>query len=48
MTNLAEPAIARAAAWRLRMRVSTHFSADAMTDAVLAAYRAAIATGQRS
>jgi glycosyltransferase involved in cell wall biosynthesis len=40
---LDQPAIARAAAWRLRLRVNTHFSAKAMTDAVLAAYGDAIA-----
>ena len=40
---LAEPAIARAATWRLRMRVSGAFSAAAMTDSVLAGYRAALA-----
>jgi glycosyltransferase involved in cell wall biosynthesis len=39
--TLAEPAIARAATWRLRMRVSSGFSAAAMTDSVLAAYHAA-------
>jgi glycosyltransferase involved in cell wall biosynthesis len=41
--SLAEPAIARAATWRLRMRVSAAFSAGAMTDSVLAGYRAALA-----
>jgi glycosyltransferase involved in cell wall biosynthesis len=41
---LAQPAIARAAAWRLRMRVSASFSANVMTEAVLAAYREALAT----
>jgi glycosyltransferase involved in cell wall biosynthesis len=40
---LAEPAIARAATWRLRMRVSGAFSAGIMTDSVLAGYRAALA-----
>jgi glycosyltransferase involved in cell wall biosynthesis len=40
---LSQPAIARAAAWRLRMRISASFSANVMTEAVLAAYRAAIA-----
>jgi glycosyltransferase involved in cell wall biosynthesis len=40
---LAEPAIARAATWRLRMRVSGAFSAGIMTDSVLAGYRAAFA-----
>jgi glycosyltransferase involved in cell wall biosynthesis len=44
MTALADPAAALAAASRLRERVSAHFSADVMTDAVLAAYRDAIAT----
>jgi glycosyltransferase involved in cell wall biosynthesis len=39
---VAEPAVARASAWRLRMRVSANFSADVMTDAVLAAYREAL------
>jgi glycosyltransferase involved in cell wall biosynthesis len=42
-TCLSEPAIARAAAWRLRMRVSAAFSASVMTDAVIAAYREGIA-----
>jgi glycosyltransferase involved in cell wall biosynthesis len=42
-TALSEPAIARAGAWRLRMRVSASFSANVMTEAVLAAYTAAIA-----
>jgi glycosyltransferase involved in cell wall biosynthesis len=41
--SLAEPAIARAATWRLRMRVSAAFSAGAMTDNALAGYRAALA-----
>jgi len=35
---LSDPAAARAAAVRLHQRVAKHFSADAMTDAVLAAY----------
>jgi glycosyltransferase involved in cell wall biosynthesis len=39
----AEPAIARAATWRLRMRVGSAFSAAVMTDSVLDAYRAALA-----
>jgi glycosyltransferase involved in cell wall biosynthesis len=42
----AEPARVRALTERLRQRVATHFSADAMTDAVLAAYRDAIAARQ--
>ncbi|MFL4971559.1 MAG: glycosyltransferase family 4 protein [Xanthobacteraceae bacterium] len=40
---LSEPATAHAAAMRLRQRVEQHFSADAMTDAVLAAYGEALA-----
>src|SRR5262245_33270028 len=40
---LSDPAAARAAAVRLHQRVATHFSADAMTDAVLAAYAEALA-----
>jgi len=40
---VADPAVPRAAAWRLRMRVSALFSSDAMTDAVLTAYRDALA-----
>jgi glycosyltransferase involved in cell wall biosynthesis len=40
---LSEPATARAAAMRLRQRVAEHFSADAMTDAVRAAYGDALA-----
>jgi len=40
---LSEPAIARAATWRLRMRVGSAFSAAAMTQSVLAAYREALA-----
>jgi glycosyltransferase involved in cell wall biosynthesis len=44
-TGLSEPAIALAAAWRLRMRVSAGFSASVMTDAVVAAYREGIAAG---
>ena len=43
IANLAESAVARAAAWRLRMRVSRQFSSLVMTDAVLAGYREAIA-----
>jgi glycosyltransferase involved in cell wall biosynthesis len=46
-TALAEPAVTRAAAWRLRMRIGQSFSADAMTDAVLAAYRTAMAGSAR-
>ena len=40
---LAQPAAAHAAAWRLNMRVRAHFSAEIMVDAVLAAYREALA-----
>jgi glycosyltransferase involved in cell wall biosynthesis len=43
MAALAEPEAARVAALRLRQRVEQHFSADAMTDAVLAAYAEALA-----
>jgi glycosyltransferase involved in cell wall biosynthesis len=46
--GLSEPAIARAFAWRLRMRVSASFSASHMTDQVLSAYREAIAARQGS
>jgi glycosyltransferase involved in cell wall biosynthesis len=42
-TAVTEPAVTRAAAWRLRMRISSNFSADVMTDAVLAAYREVLA-----
>jgi glycosyltransferase involved in cell wall biosynthesis len=41
-TALAEPAAARAAAQTLRERVRAQFSAEAMVDGVLAAYRTAI------
>jgi glycosyltransferase involved in cell wall biosynthesis len=40
---LAQPVAAQAAALRLRERVAEHFSADAMTEAVLAAYGEALA-----
>jgi glycosyltransferase involved in cell wall biosynthesis len=40
---LADPAAAQAAAGRLRDRVQAHFSAEVMTDAVLAAYDDAMA-----
>jgi glycosyltransferase involved in cell wall biosynthesis len=43
MTALAEPAATHAAAMRLSQRIAAHFSADAMTDAVLAAYGDALA-----
>src|SRR5262249_44519863 len=41
--KLADPTEAQAAAVRLRARVRAHFSAEVMTDAVLAAYGDAIA-----
>jgi glycosyltransferase involved in cell wall biosynthesis len=43
VAKLADPAAAQDAAARLRARVEAHFSAEMMTDAVLAAYRDAIA-----
>jgi glycosyltransferase involved in cell wall biosynthesis len=47
MTALSEPAATHAAAMRLRQRIAEHFSADTMTDAVLAAYGEALATRPR-
>jgi glycosyltransferase involved in cell wall biosynthesis len=44
---LSEPAATHAAATRLSRRIAEHFSADAMTDAVLAAYGDALAAHPR-